>query len=247
MKIRNLLILCSIMLCFDFKANAKQAIDWLTPVYDFGIIQETDGLINGEFTFVNTGEKDLIISKVLSTCGCTHVDYPQKKIISGDTAVINVIYDPLDRPGKFDKGVHVFFENDDIPTILRIKGTVMASPETLLLFYPKQIGQLNFEKDNLDFGEMSKGIRRREFIDIYNSGQTVVSPVFVSESDALSMSLDPPDIEPGENATLTVYIDSSRLPWLGKRDLNLKGKWEDKEIEIKICCELLPYSPQALY
>lgn len=221
---------------------AKLNIEWIGgEVYDFGLIKESKGIQTGEFKLVNRGRKSLTITDIKMACGCTKVDYTHGKIQKGDTAFIKVLFDPDERPGSFDKGIYVTLNKEKIPINLRIKGTVMASPATLKLFYPIGFGNLRFDTDTIDFGEMKRGLRRREFLDIYNSGLKSCRPEFSSRSNALRFELSPEEIKPGEGATLTVYLESSQLMWLGEKTVPIKVKWgKNQEEELQVKVKLVP-------
>lgn len=218
-------------------------VEWLNKEIDFGLINETDGKQTGEFRFVNKEKKPVEISFVKASCGCTDATFQKGKVSPGDTAYVKVAYDPEDRPGKFDKVIRVFFEKETAPVDLEVKGTVMASPETISLFFPYGEGDLHFETDTLKFGELPKGVRRRDYLDIYNSGRARIMPEFESDSEALTFTLSPEVIEPGESGTLSIILDSSRLIWTGEKTLKLKGKLEGTdEMEIVVTANVLPPS-----
>ena len=221
--------------------HSQTKVEWTEREYNFGLIEEAEGPVTGNFSFINTGEKPVEIADVKVSCGCTDVEYSSGKIQLGDTAFLKVTFDPEDRPGKFDKGIYVFFEGENIPVNLRIKGTVKASEETLKFAYPFSKGQLHFDVDKVNFGEVKKGIRRREFIDIYNSGDSPITPNFQNNSEALSYTLEPPTINPGDNSTLTIYLDSSLIPWTGFRTMEISGSWgETDKAVIPIEMVILP-------
>ncbi|MCH5238638.1 MAG: DUF1573 domain-containing protein [Muribaculaceae bacterium] len=220
--------------------EAKTKVEWLNTEYDFGLIQESNGPVEGLFRFVNKGGKPVYIREVKPSCGCTSVNFTQGQIKKGDVGEIRVTFDAENRPGKFDKGIHVFLKDEAMPINLRIEGTVIASPETLQLFYPIERGNLHFDTDTIKFGEMKRGLRRKEYIDIYNSGTEPLTPHFSSASNALRMELEPTTIPPGEGGLLTIYLDSSQVMGLGERTLSLKGEWDNEVVEITAKVKLVP-------
>jgi hypothetical protein len=79
------------------------------------------------FEFTNTGDAPLIITNVLSTCGCTVPTKPNAPIMPGKTGKIEVKYSMI--PGPIRKTITVEsnavnYEGGRIP--LKIKGEVMA-------------------------------------------------------------------------------------------------------------------------
>lgn len=226
------------VICIE--VNAKEGIEWLGKEYNFGLIREEDGIREGDFMFVNLGNKPVEISEIRVACGCTGTEYDKKTIEKGDTARIKVFFDPIERPGEFDKGIYVYLKDESLPETVRIKGTVIASDETLQLFYPYKVQNIHFDTINIDYGDVKKGTRRRDFVDIYNSGMGKVTPTFSSDSDALTWIFEPSDIKPGESSTLTVYLDSSKVTWTGKKSFKILCKWDSGEQEIVVEAIVIP-------
>lgn len=79
------------------------------------------------FEFTNSGDAPLIITNVLSTCGCTVPTKPNDPIMPGKTGKIDVKYSMI--PGPIRKTITVEsnavnYEGGRIP--LKIKGDVIA-------------------------------------------------------------------------------------------------------------------------
>ncbi|AOZ99579.1 DUF1573 domain-containing protein [Flavobacterium commune] len=91
---------------------------------DYGTIpHNADG--KREFVFTNNGNKPLIITNAVGSCGCTVPTYPKEPIAPGAKAVINVKY-ATDRVGAFTKTVTITSNAEGQPSkTLTIKGTVL--------------------------------------------------------------------------------------------------------------------------
>lgn len=95
-----------------------------TETIDYGTIaHNADG--KREFVFTNNGNKPLIITNAVGSCGCTVPTFPKAPIAPGAKAVINVKY-ATDRVGAFTKTVTVTSNAEGQPSkTLTIKGTVL--------------------------------------------------------------------------------------------------------------------------
>ena len=95
-----------------------------TETIDYGTIaHNADG--KREFVFTNNGNKPLIITNAVGSCGCTVPTFPKEPIAPGAKAVINVKY-ATDRIGAFTKTVTVSSNAEGQPSkVLTIKGTVL--------------------------------------------------------------------------------------------------------------------------
>ena len=79
------------------------------------------------FEFTNTGDAPLIITNVLSTCGCTVPTKPEAPIMPGKTGKIEVKYNMA--PGPIRKTITVesnAVNYDSGRVALKIKGEVIA-------------------------------------------------------------------------------------------------------------------------
>lgn len=113
------------------KPNPKApVIKFEKLVHDYGTIQQ-DANGECEFKFKNTGKEPLILSNVVSSCGCTVPSWPKEPILPGKSASIKVKYDTK-RIGTISKTITVMSNATEDRVILSIKGNILAKPaETL--------------------------------------------------------------------------------------------------------------------
>ena len=75
--------------------------------HDFGTI-EADSKVNYSFTFKNTGEADLIITRAMGSCGCTIPEYPKGPIKVGESGKIDVSFNSANKHGNQQKSVTIY-------------------------------------------------------------------------------------------------------------------------------------------
>ncbi len=88
-------------------AGGSPQVKVMEKSFDFGNIKEDGGSVSHEFTIENTGEAPLIVISANAQCGCTTPLIPKEPIKPGEKAVIRVTYNPLGRPGEFNKTISV--------------------------------------------------------------------------------------------------------------------------------------------
>lgn len=93
--------------------------------HEFGDVKETGGPIAHDFKFKNTGDQPLIISNVQASCGCTTPDWTKTPIAPGQSGFIKAQYNPLGRPGMFNKSLTVTSNAIEPSSVLFIKGNVI--------------------------------------------------------------------------------------------------------------------------
>ena len=105
-------------------ARSRMRTSFKETVYDFGSVPERGGKVSHVFEFVNTGNANLVIKDVTAECGCTTPEYPQNPIAPGKKGVVKVTYNPLGRPGGFNKTVTVKTNGKTKRVYLKVKGVV---------------------------------------------------------------------------------------------------------------------------
>lgn len=94
---------------------------------DYGVVSKKKDNGIRSFEFTNTGDTPLIITNVLSTCGCTVATKPTEPIMPGKTGKIGIKYNMT--PGPIRKTITVEsnavnYEGGII--VLKIKGNIIA-------------------------------------------------------------------------------------------------------------------------
>lgn len=122
------LIAIVLMSSFGFAQNGpKIEFKAKDNTIDYGTVTKKKDNGVRSFEFTNTGDAPLIITNVLSTCGCTVPTKPNEPIMPGKTGKIDVKYSMI--PGPIRKTITVEsnavnYEGGRIP--LKIKGDVIA-------------------------------------------------------------------------------------------------------------------------
>lgn len=104
--------------------NAKLPVMTFTEtVHNFG------NMVQGEigkykFHFKNTGDADLRIKRVQTTCGCTIGNYPHQPIKPGEEGDIDVSFNSSFKQGYQNKGIMIFTNTDPSRIVLTIRAVV---------------------------------------------------------------------------------------------------------------------------
>ncbi|MDE6577286.1 MAG: DUF1573 domain-containing protein [Muribaculaceae bacterium] len=107
-----------------FAGGNKPHVKVENPTHDFGMVKEDGGPISCEFTLVNEGEGNLVVIDAKADCGCTRPSFPKAPIAPGKSGKVKVTYNPLGRPGSFDKVVTLRTNGSPSKVRLKIRGTV---------------------------------------------------------------------------------------------------------------------------
>ena len=107
--------------------KGSPAISFKETVHDFGTVKESDGWIEHEFEFTNTGSAPLAIATVSASCGCTKPEFPTKPIAAGKSGKIKIRFTPEGLKGGFTRTakVRTNIKGKGGTVVLTINGTVI--------------------------------------------------------------------------------------------------------------------------
>ena len=100
-------------------------IEFEKEIHDFGKLIQGEKVSFG-FKFKNTGNSDLLISQVNSSCGCTVTRFPKTPIKPEEEKVLKVTFDSNGRKGIQNKTVTVVTNCQPSSNVIRIKAMVIA-------------------------------------------------------------------------------------------------------------------------
>ena len=110
----------------DNSLDELPVISFDKDIHDFGKILQGEK-VSFNFRFTNTGNTDLIISQVKSSCGCTITRFPKLAIKPGAKDKITVTFDSEGRKGVQSKVITVSSNCQPGKSVLRVKAMV-ATP-----------------------------------------------------------------------------------------------------------------------
>lgn len=111
------------------KEKIGAEITFEKTTHSFGSIKEEDGKVTYVFKFINTGDEPLILSKVLSSCGCTAPTFTKEPVAPKGKGEISVTFNPKGRPGGFSKHLVVYANINSERCNIYIKGNVIPAPK----------------------------------------------------------------------------------------------------------------------
>ena len=208
----RLILIAAISTMLPSMAHADAV--WLEKEYDFGLMKEEAGPKTGCVRLVNTGPEPIVITGARPSCGCTGVDYPNDPIEPGDTVKFYFTYNPAGRPGKFAKSIRVYIGEHDM-SLIRIRGNVLGTPESLSTFYPVEAGPLRLSGKTLSAGDVAFGTTRHFFINGYNQTADTIRPHWICANPALSVASSEEKVGPGDIVTFSFYFNSRDIKEMG--------------------------------
>ena len=109
----------------------KPRLEFEEILYDFGKIQQGNE-VKHQFQFKNTGNTDLVIISLKSSCGCTAAIASTGPYKPGESGFIEVNYNSHGKFGYTHKEVQVYSNDPTSPLTVALEGVVIAEqhPQT---------------------------------------------------------------------------------------------------------------------
>lgn len=138
---KKILLLVAVMFAgMAAYAQSGAKIEFKSDTVDYGTTNKEDDNGLRVFEFTNTGDADLIITDVKSTCGCTVPSKPKDPIKPGQTGKIEVKYNM--HAGPIRKTITVQSNAVNVPegtVALKLKGEVVEKGKVDVLEKKKSL------------------------------------------------------------------------------------------------------------
>jgi len=222
MKTRSLII---ILVCLPFFFSLAQSegpsINFEETSHDFGDIREADGNVSYQFEFTNTGTSELIIQSVRPSCGCTTTGWTKEPVKPGEKGFVTAVYNPMNRPGMFNKSLTIISNANPPQMRIYIKGKVEPKPRSVEDDYPTVMGGLRVKYRSFNFGKLTTEKPVTRTFNVYNSTDEEIS--FLSEvktPEHIQVKFEPQSLAPKTLGAIQVTYDPTNVKLFGfKSDL----------------------------
>lgn len=237
---KRIYIIFSVILMTFFTAAGQEKIgsglEVDKIVHNFGEIQLKSGPVSCTFTITNTSDKPAVIYNVISSCGCTDVQWTREPVMPGKKGTISVTYSNDEGPYPFDKTLTVYLSDVKKPVLLKVRGVCVEQPRPLEESYPVTFGPLAMKTTSFLCGNIEQGEKKSEAAMVANLSDKPIEVTFTEVSDNLDISVHPNPIPARSTAEMSFSVTSSRKLW-GKNIYDatpaINGKtYGEKSIEI---------------
>ena len=175
-------------------SSPQPKVDIVNPVYDFGTVLEGQKVAHA-FTIRNAGKKDLIISGVRTSCGCTAAAPSKNHVAPGDQAQIAVTFDTQFQKGHRERTITAMTNDPQTPNaVMTLQGMVRV--------------EVDAEPSEISFGKIRHGIEQTRQVVISDLAKSAkdfhVGPI-TNESPNIKVAQGPrQDGKPGAILSVTL-------------------------------------------
>ena len=188
-------------------------VEFDKTIHNFGDVMLSDGPLSCSFTMKNISEKPVVIYSVVTSCGCTDVEWTREPIKPGQSGTISTVYTNDEGPYPFDKTLTVYISGIGRPVILRIRGIAHEKKMSLEELYPEKLLGTAVKSLELRCGNIQQGYSRSDETGIANLTDSPVKVTFANVSRGLSLNVTPNPIPAREVARLQFTVTAQPDIW----------------------------------
>lgn len=195
---RHILLFATILLLLPTATAQVSVLHLESTTIDLGTIAEADGPVTTYIGATNSGTTPIYIKEIVTTCGCTKVEYKRDAIAPNESIKIGITYDPHNRPGRIDKQIIIVVSESSDNIVVRLIGNVTPRERSVYEIYPFDMGGgLRMESNFHSFAYIEHGTQIEERIGYINhSDHTIRVAIRKSESSGALNVIYPTTIAP---------------------------------------------------
>lgn len=205
------MLLSCLGICAQEKLANSLEID--KTVHNFGDIIHKSGPVSCTFTITNKGSKPAVIYNVISSCGCTDVEWTREPIRPGAKGKISVTYSNDEGAYPFDKTLTTYISDISKPILLKVRGVSVEKDKPLSESYPVTYGPFALRESLIKCGNMEQGEQKSEAVMVANLSDKPIEVAFKDTHKNLTVSIKPNPIPARSTAEMKFSIKSDRTVW----------------------------------
>ncbi len=149
------------------------------------------------FVFRNSGESDLRIERVRSSCGCTAALLSNSRLAPGEQGEVEAVFDA----GRF---------RGEVSKNITLHTNAPKTPRATFVVRATVVPEIDFSPPAVDFGALTTGTQRQMSVTVTNRSQReVVLGEPRATGAGVEARMEPGPLRPGESREMTVAADAS--------------------------------------
>lgn len=206
----SLTFLAALAMCLSASAQNNTAkgapLVFENDEWDFGTINEEDGIVTHVFRFANVSDKPVRIVSVSTSCGCTNAAFSNEPVAPGDFGEITVHFSPARTEGQLYREVEVLTDNREWFNRLTVIANVIPMPMGLEQLNPHQLsGPVRTNTNRCNFGYVAQGRTVTKTVSLVNTGKEKTVIALRSTGNRYGMTFQAPkELAPEETAKISI-------------------------------------------
>lgn len=166
---------------------------------------EDGGRKSFSYHFQNIGKDTVCIKRLVTTCTCAAAVCKDKTIVPGQSSEIVVRYDPKGHPGRFERKIFVYADDEAPVAVLRLAVDVERGADKSGL-YPIGMGNIRVRRNNINLYKGIKAVESCAFINVSEKPLKLECETFLLP-ECLTFHSEPQVVKPGEEGRIFIGYD----------------------------------------
>lgn len=197
-----------LIIASTLNAQILQELAFAETTHEFGTVNEVDGPVEFSFKFTNTGQSPIKIMDVKASCGCTTPDWTKTAVEPGGAGFVQARYNPLNRPGPFNKSLTITTDGNTKRYVVYIKGNVNPKPRTIEDDFPTLMGGLRVKYRGFNLGKVLNNEPVSKTFEVYNASEEPITFLdSLTGPDYVKVEVVPQTLQSEEKGTIVVTYD----------------------------------------
>lgn len=204
-----------ILSCTSLIAQEKlgNSLEIDKTVHNFGDIVHKSGPVSCTFTIQNKGTKPAVIYNVISSCGCTDVEWTREPIRPGGSGTISVKYSNDEGAYPFDKTLTTYISDISKPVLLKFRGVSIEKAMPLKDLYTVAYGPFALRESHIKCGNLEQGREKSDAVMVANTSDKPIEISFQDVNPNLSIEVSPNPIPAQSTAEMSFSVKADRSIW----------------------------------
>ncbi|MDL2211029.1 DUF1573 domain-containing protein [Bacteroides sp. OttesenSCG-928-M17] len=197
-----------------------------------------------EYEITNTGDQPLVLTNITTSCACAVAQWTHTPIAPGEKGKVSAVFDAK-ALGTFNKSIAIYSNATPHLLYLHFKGEVVQKISDYSNTHPYIYGNILTDTNEIDFPDANRGDSPQITMSVVNQSDTPYEPVLMHLPSYIDMQKEPNVLQKGERGTITLTLNTDRLPDLGLTQTSVylsrfAGDKVSEESEIPVSAVLLP-------
>ena len=217
------IIAATVVYCsLSYSQQNGPSIHFESPSHNFGNKDEENGILQHDFLFTNNGVDPLVVTNVKASGGILVTGWTNNPVMPGDSGIVSVVYDPKNKPGKFNRSIIVSSTGNPPSVILRLLGDINLRQKTPGELYPIEMGQLRLKSDHIIFGTIHPASFHTDSMPVINLSRETLDVSFSHVPGHISVKAIPERLGSGDKGLIIASLDAGLINSWGLTTGNLR-------------------------
>ena len=183
---------------------------------------EDDGVQTFTYPFENVSKDTLQIRNMVTACSCMTAICPQMTVAPGETSEIIVKYNPKGHPGRFERRIMVYADQDQDPTVILRLYVEVERGGDLSGLYPIAMGNIRVRRNEVKFHSGRKAVEKCPFVNVSEKEFTMTCEAPLLPA-CLSVRTEPEVLRPGQEGEIIITYNPEKGGQRPKMPVIFKG------------------------